>query len=258
MISNLRALSRLLAIIAAIKIYYFTWWLGLAVVGHRPAERARWRARIFNSWSRTLLSILKLEIEVIGEPPAAPFLLVSNHLSYIDVLLLASQLDAVFVAKAEVASWPLLGTICRSMDTIFIERGARHDVPRVLAAIDNAMERGDGVVIFPEGTSSAGDRVLPFRSPLLATAASLRQPVHYATLSYATTAPDPPADLAVCWWGAMTFPAHFWRLLGLRQVIGRLRFGAHAVTSSDRKQLAATLHAAVSREFEPVVGSAAR
>ncbi len=121
----------------------------------------------------------------------------------------------------------------------------------MLHRIEQALGRGDGVVLFPEGTSSAGDDVLPFRPSLLAGAAGGRLETSYAALGYRTGDGDPPARTAVCWWGGMTFPDHFRRLLTLRGVSARLTFGADVVRDDDRKRLARRLRGKVRAIFQP-------
>jgi 1-acyl-sn-glycerol-3-phosphate acyltransferase len=152
-----------------------------------------WRSGIFHSWGGWALSVLGIRLTVRGTPPAAPFLLVSNHLSYLDMLVLASQLRAVFIAKSEVKDWPVLGTLCRLVDTQFIQRERKNDILRMLKRIAEILESGRGVVFFPEGTTSNGHAVQRFKPPLLAVAAESGEPVAYAALSYAVPPGCPPA-----------------------------------------------------------------
>src|SRR6185369_10489209 len=136
-------------------------------LGAAPRVRARFTARFFSGWARLILWLLAVRVEASGAPPRPPFLLVANHLSYLDVLVLASRLPSVFVSKAEVRRWPLLGPICTALGTIYIDRGQRRDIPRVMAEIEAALDSGLGVVFFPEGTSSKGETVAPFKPSLL-------------------------------------------------------------------------------------------
>jgi len=193
-----------------------------------------------------------MRVTTEGAPPRAPFFLVTNHLSYTDVVLLASQLDCIFVAKREVQAWPFLGALTASVDSIFLDRENLRDILRVNDEIEHALERGDGIVVFAEGTSSRGETVLPLRPSLLELPARKDLPVRYASISYRTPEGAPAADRAVCWWGDMTFPGHFFRLLKLPYFEAQVVFGEKAIQEADRKQLARRLHQAISERFVPV------
>jgi len=203
-------------------------------------------------WARGVCQIIGLRVEVQGQPPMPPFILVSNHLSYVDIVTLMSVLPAVFVAKSEVAGWPLLGQLSRVASTIFVDRQNRKDVVRVNADIDRILARGEGLIMFPEGTSSRGRDVLPFRSSLLQPACTTGHPVNYASVSYRTPAGAPPAEMSVCWWGDMTFGNHFWGLLQLPSIEGSVSFGNRSVAADSRHELARSLQSAVSESFTPV------
>jgi len=249
----LRALLRLAALCGLTGALFTVWVAGLLPARLWARGRERWRDLYFGSWARAVVALLGVEIEVSGRPPRAPFLLVSNHLGYFDVVVLAALVDAVFVAKAEVSRWPLLGFLCSSVDTIFIDRAARRDLPRVLEEIDARLHAGRGVILFPEGTSTAGAEVAPFGASLLAGAADAGQPVHWAALGYVTPPQSAPAHRAVCWWGEMRFPGHLFELLSLPGFRARVVFGDSPVRETDRKRLARTLRAAVRSGFAPVV-----
>jgi 1-acyl-sn-glycerol-3-phosphate acyltransferase len=222
--------------------------LGLRRTGTRP-----WRASLQHLWARLVAATLRMRISVEGRPPTSPFFLVSNHLGYIDIVLLAARLRCVFVAKSEVASWPVLGLMCRSAGTLFIDRTSKRDIPRVMSRIDDAMRAGMGVIVFPEGTSSAGADVLPFRPSLLQPAAGSATPVSYAAITYRTPPGSPPAHRSVCWWGDAGFAGHLLGLLRLPSFDARIVFGAEPVRSDDRKNLAVRLRDAVRAAFDPVV-----
>lgn len=222
---------------------------GSLLLAFAPRLRRRFRTGLLRRISRVALTLLRVELRVSGSPPGPPFLLVTNHLSYLDVVILASLLPGLFVAKAEVCRWPLLGPICRGFGTIFIDREDRRDLPRVLAEIEKALVCGEGVVLFPEGTSSPGDEVGPFRSPLLAVAARKGLAVHYAALGYQTPEDAPPARLSVCWWGDMDFVPHLISLFRLPRIEASLAFGTEPVVEADRKRLAERLREEVERRL---------
>ncbi|HSR92782.1 MAG TPA: lysophospholipid acyltransferase family protein [Gemmatimonadales bacterium] len=211
------------------------------------------RRRVFRSWARGVEWILGVRVDPLGVPPRAPFLLVANHLSYLDVVILAARLEAVFVAKQEVAKWPVIGLLASVMDTIFVDRNAPRDTIRVMGRLEAAVTAGDGVVLFAEATSSPGSDVLPFRPALLEWAARHEHPVYHASLSYRTRESSPPAHLAVCWWGDMTFGSHLVSLAALPTIHATVVFGEEPIQESDRRRLAEQLHQAVRERFVPVV-----
>ena len=157
------------------------------------------------------------------------------------------------MAKAEVADWPLLGPLCRSVGTLFIDRASKRDIPRVMQSMEAVLEDGRGVIIFPEGTSTRGERVERFRPSLLDAAASSGRPVHYGSLSYRTPPRSVPAHLSVCWWGDMPFFRHLVGLLRLPTIHATLIFGEEPIRASDRKVLAERLQQAVQRQFQAVI-----
>lgn len=252
MMRYLRALPKM-ALFATITFALYV----LAAVGSPPVRwfggsATRWRARLFRLWARRIAWTLGMRVQVEGRPPRAPFFLVSNHLSYVDVVLLASRLECSFVARSDVAGWPVVGALCRAANTVFVDRSLKRDVPRVIEQIRGAMERGVGVVVFPEGTSSAGREVLDFKPALLEAAARSEIPVCYASLSYQVEPAHGSARNDVCWWGPMTFADHCVRLFQLPRIAAFLRFGDEPIRHADRKVLAVSLHRAVVQQFRPV------
>jgi 1-acyl-sn-glycerol-3-phosphate acyltransferase len=249
----LRAGSRLI-LVGALTLFHLTVLLvGLLLTLPSGRLRVRWQSAVFRAWSRSLLPALGVDVTTIGRPPGQPFLLVCNHLSYLDIPLLGSRVGGVFIAKSEIAGWPVIGLLCRAVNTIFIDRSLRRDIPRVMRAIDRELALGRGVVLFAEGTSSRGATVLPFRTSLLELAVRSQHPVSCAALSYNTSENDEPADQSVCWWGDMEFTGHALHFLTLRRVAARLAFGDDHVPGTDRKHLADVLRRKVLELFEPVV-----
>ena len=247
---------------ATLKIILISLWtLGIQVTLHAgllftiasPRLAARWRSFIFKSWSRGLLLISGVRRRTVGDPPKAPFLLVSNHLSYVDIAVLGSVVGGVFVAKAEISNWPAVGFLCRSVETIFIDREMRRDIPEVMREIERQLGHGQGIILFPEGTSSSGASILPFRPALLEPAARSGQPVSYAAVSYQTPKGEPPTHLSVCWWGGMPFAPHALEFFKLRRIDATVVFGDRQFQGGDRKILANELHSAVLNSFQPVV-----
>jgi 1-acyl-sn-glycerol-3-phosphate acyltransferase len=123
---------------------------------------------IASNYYRVLCALLRIRVSVVGNPVRdRAVLFVSNHVSWIDIVVIGSITPVAFVAKREVASWPLVGVTAKMQRTVFVDRGRRHQTGDAVSEIVNRVASGTSVVLFAEGTSSDGNRVLPFRSALL-------------------------------------------------------------------------------------------
>lgn len=235
------AALRLLLICVITLLVTISLGLGRLVLLASPRLRRRWRVLHFKAWSRAMCFVLGADTIVEGSPPPAPFFLASNHLGYLDIVVLAQILPAVFVAKADVRDWPVIGAITRLADTLYINRERHSDIPRANRSIADALRSGDSVVLFPEGTSSESEFVLPVRPPLLQVAVEHEIPVHTAALFFETRDGDPHAHRVICYYGDMDFVAHVWRLLHIRGFTVTIRFGQLMHRAEHRKQLAASV-----------------
>jgi 1-acyl-sn-glycerol-3-phosphate acyltransferase len=254
--SAVRLCLRSLALVAWTSGVFLACGLGapLAILGGAPW---RWRARVQRFWSRGVCRIVGVRLVVDGRAPGDPCLLVSNHVSYLDVVVLGALVPCSFVAKHELARWPVLGLLAWAMGTQFVVRENKRTLSGLNERLRARLERGETMVLFPEGTSTSGEGVLPFRPALLAPAITLGRPVSYAALRYVTPRGERPATEVVCWWGGMTFVPHMLALLQLPWIEASVRFGSEPITADDRKQLAARLHEAVVRRLQPAHTDAA-
>ncbi len=242
----LRSGARFILLVAAIVM---SWGehLGTRVRGRRA--QSAWLA----ACSRRLVALLGLRIEVHGLVPTAG-LLVANHLSYLDVIVLSAVTGCVFVSKKEVAAWPLFGTSARWAGTIFVDRSRRTEVAEVAAAMRAALAEGVLVTLFPEGTSSGGAAVLPFKPALFAPVVELGGAVTACALDYALPGGSVPDE--VCYWGDDTLAPHLFNLLGKTGLAVRVAFGPAAPRTGDRKAAAQALHAEVTALRQPSFGCA--
>lgn len=139
--------------------------LAAMAIGGRTAMR------VAPLWHRFVARLLGLRIQVTGAPAASrPLLLLSNHTSWLDITVLAAVAPVSFIAKKEVAGWPVVGWLAKLQRSVFIDRERRHSVGAKAREVAGRLSNGDIIVLFAEGTSSDGNRVLPFRSALLGAA----------------------------------------------------------------------------------------
>jgi len=252
MAGTIRLALRVPALLAATLGFYGLRLASLLFTFAFPRMDSRARRFILKRWARTCARIVGMRISVIGPLPRAPFFLVSNHLTYLDGLTLASQLGCIFVAKSEVARWPLLGFLAKQMNVIFVDRLKRNDTLRVNGLIAQTIAGGEGVVMFAESTTSRGDDVRPFKTALFEAAAENGFPVHCAAIHYAAFPGAPLASEWITWWTPISFGAHVGRVLRQRGLNARVTFGETPVSGADRKLLAEQAHAAVQALFIPV------
>lgn len=203
--------------------------------GVSAEQRAHWLHR----WCRKGLPRFGIHFTVDGTTPSSG-LLVSNHLSYLDILVLSATVPCVFVSKQEIASWPVFGWMSRMAGTIFVNRARAADTHAARPEMEQRLSEGLLVVLFPEGTSSDGTTVLPFRSSLFEAAIAAGVGISAAHIRYETSAGRPETD--VCYWGEMTLAPHVLKLFSIRRVSARIRFSGGARHFADRKEAARKLY----------------
>ena len=247
----LRACIRIPAIfllLAGLIVINRTAWL---FCGRDPMSRYRVNKRGTRFISTWLGRAIGMRLKIVGAPPPEPYILVCNHLGYMDIVAICNVAASVFIAKSEVSSWPFIGTMVRSTNIEFVDRVNHRDLQRVNQIAAESTRIGRGVIFFPEGTSSSGRTVLPFRPSLLEHAASSGLPVHCASIHYETPAGAPPASNVVAWWGDMDFFTHLFHLARVPYFKATLVFAPEPIRADNRKTLAALLHQACLDIFTP-------
>ena len=212
-------------------------------------------ARVQGLWARGMLALLRVRVEVEGSIPRGPFLVAANHLSYVDIFVLASLLPVRFVAKSEIAGWPVIGVLARSVGTLFVPQAARRELPGVARAMRATLAARTSLVLFPEARAHRGREIQRCHSALFEPAVREALPCLPVALSYVTDAEPFGPAWTVCWWGGMDLPRHVWRLLlvgGRGPIRARVRVGNELLRSGDRKQLAARTQACLEELFVPV------
>jgi 1-acyl-sn-glycerol-3-phosphate acyltransferase len=198
------------------------------------------------AWAREMLSVLGIRLELHGEPPASgPVLLVANHISWLDILVMHAARHCRFVAKAEVRHWPLIGTLATGGGTLYIERESRRDAMRVVHHMAESLQRGEIVAVFPEGTTSDGVSLLPFHANLIQAAISADAPAQPVALSFVETATR-RTSLTPCYIGDDSLVGSLWRTLGGPALTAVVRYGQpQKAAGRSRRAWAADLRSAV-------------
>jgi 1-acyl-sn-glycerol-3-phosphate acyltransferase len=188
---------------------------GMLVMTRFPALSPQQRHARIGWWSAGLVKAMGLSFETRGLPRPGATLLVANHVSWLDIAAIhAAAPQARFVSKADVLAWPLLGWLIRNAGTLFIERERKRDALRVVHTMAEALQRGETVAIFPEGTTGAGPELLPFHANLLQAAVATGTPVQPVALRYFDTGHrfSPAAEFL----GGTTLLQSVWRIASAR------------------------------------------
>lgn len=210
------------------------------------------RNRIIRRWSRGILAILNIRMRASGELPGLDtrnVMVVSNHISWLDIYVLNAVRPVRFVSKMEVLSWPLIGWLAKRTGTLFIDRTKRHDTARVNHQLAAVMNSGGVVAIFPEGTTGDGSKLLPFH-------ASLLQPVvqshsHLLPVALRYTHADGSLNKAPAYVDDLTFGQSLAMILGQKTIYVEVEFLPHIpARSKERRELAREAELAISQVLE--------
>lgn len=232
-------------------------WRALRGIGH--VLRGLWIIRsefgrltlpqtqlLVREWSRQMLTIIGVELVVQGTPPAhGPLLMVCNHISWLDILVLNAAHPSRFVSKADVKGWPLLGSLITGAGTLYIERESRRDAMRVVHHMAERLRAGDILTVFPEGTTGDGRELLPFHANLLQAAITANAPVLPLALGFVDSLRGGRHD-GPLFIGDTTLVASIWSTLCADGVQAQVRYGEpQPPRGRDRRTWAHDLRAAV-------------
>jgi len=197
-------------------------------------------------WSRRLLRILAVELEHSGAriEPGQPVIVVANHISWLDIFVLNAHHPSRFIAKAEIKRWPVVGLLVASVGTLFVDRGRRHDVARINAQVNEALQKGEVIALFPEGTPTFGRELLPFHGSLLQPVIEAGGHVVPAAIRY--THPDGSHSDAAAYVGDTSFMQSVRQLLRARRTRVRLHLAEpFATRGRHRREVAAEARAII-------------
>jgi 1-acyl-sn-glycerol-3-phosphate acyltransferase len=223
-------------------------------------ELRAFQNRLTQRLARTGLAVLGIRLEVKGAEnwrTDRHYLVVSNHLSYLDVMLFAAFRPMCFVSTVEVHRTPVLGHLARAAGCIFVERRSRDNIRGEIESIAGALRDGHDMIFFPEGTSTNGSSVLPFKRPFFAPAIHAGVPVLPAVVQplaingHAVTSAN--RDL-LCWYADMEFAPHLWKLAGLRRVRYALKILPEipVEAGTEREELVQRAQSAIQETYQPI------
>jgi len=239
-VNRLRAGVRFLRVL--LHILHGAWTIRWYFPRLTPAER---EARI-QAWAQALLAYLAIDLVAKGEPTRqGPLLMVSNHISWLDIVVIHATRHCRFVSKADVQHWPLVGLLAKGAGTLFIERESRRDAMRVVHRMAESLRDGEVLAVFPEGTTGDGTQLLPFHANLLQAAIAVNAPVQALAIRF-VDADTGQRSLAPCYIGDDTLVQSLWRTLCTSGLQAQVVLGVTEYPQGrDRRTWAADLHAQV-------------
>ncbi len=233
-------------------MWLLVWLLPISLAHY--LHKKPWRNAMLQRVNRGILRILNVQVILVGELPIErPVFLVSNHISYLDVPIIASVIDARFTPKSEIASWPFIGYCCRLFDSVFITRDAKN-IEHGKQALSKALNEGAVVLLFPEATTGDGVHMLPFKPAFFDVAVVegnnipvIIQPLAIRYMKISGLPIDKGQWPNVAWYGDMALLPHFINLISL----GKIEVELHVLpiiipqAGQDRKQLAKATETAI-------------
>lgn len=236
---NLRAVRRAVALVTSLILCVIRYWKDRIHGPLTMRQKAQWS----QDSSRLILGAVGIHYQVIGDPPKDG-LVVCNHLSYLDVLILSAAMPSFFVAKMEISGWPFFGKCARINGTIFLDRSSLSSAMSVAEQMTERLKLPIPVLLFPEGTSTDGSSVLPFHPRLIDPATSTGKPITAAAVRYIIEGGVEEREL--CWFGDVEFVPHLLKALATPGFSAKVRFGKPHIYP-DRRTAANATHAEVNQ-----------
>lgn len=231
-------------------------WLlpaGLLTLRRFPRLTPAQRAAAIQRWSLQLLRACRVDLAVHGQMHPGPCMLAINHISWLDIIALNAVQPTRFVAKADIARWPMIGSLARGAGTLFIERERRRDALRVMHDMAQALQAGEVVSVFPEGTTSDGRGILPLHANLFQAAVSAGVAVQPVLLRYVEAATGRPST-AAAFVGDDSLITTLRRLARAPRLRAEVRFLPALPPSDERRQLCSQVYEALQAALAQVDG----
>lgn len=257
--AGLRGVLRLILFVVVILTYLAWSFLCHLFIRDLDKRRARFSKNV-SLFSRFILQGFGIHLNVINKPADdQKFLLVSNHMGFIDILMMASVFPMLFVTSNEMRETPFLGLLTEMGGCMYVERRSRTKILEEMKSLIKALQEGFRVVLYPEATSHNGERVLPFKRTLMMAAAHAGVPIQPAVVNFREVNGE-EFSLKwrdhLCWYGDIPFATSLWRSLTLKSVNAEIEFleKIYVNPEEDRGLIAERAHALISAKFIPVKG----
>ena len=248
------------AVVAFLFAAFILYGLAVKLFITEPIALRRHRVKTVQKFARLGARVFGLEISV-KDPErfraGQNYLIVGNHLSYLDGIILGAFAPVCFITSVEMRQAFFLGLITELAGCLYVERRSREKIGDEISEITTALREGFNVVIFPEATSTNGSSVLPFKRSLLASAVQADRPLLPLTINYNFIDGEPVTaknrDL-LCWYGDMNFGPHFFKFVGLSKIEISLHLLPEiASTGRTREELSESAYSAIAKDYVPIL-----
>ncbi len=248
-------------VVVSVLIYHMAvaWFMRLLII--QPKQLRTYIFRSVNRHCRVILAVMGVEMEIRGSENFRPnqnYLIVANHMSYLDAILLAAYRELGFVTSVEMRETFFLGAVTELGGCIFVERRSRQNIHGEIGQVEEALEQGFSVVVFPEATSANGQKLLPFKRPLFVAAVNAGKPVLPIVIQYETldgVQIDASNGDRICWYGDMPFASHFIHLMKYNKIRVRLTVLPEIPVTPDstRDDLTEKAFSMIQSQYQPLV-----
>lgn len=229
---------------------HLAWGAFIAGIVFRITPKS-WHNRLAQRWSQKMLGIFSVECQLYGNMPdlnTRGVILISNHMSWLDIWLLYAIRPPRFISKADVRGWPVIGFLAQQSGTLFIQRERRHHTAAIIQQAAELLTRGDCIGLFPEGTTTDGTRLLPFHSSLFQAAVIHHAPVVLFAIRYHL--PDGSLDTAPAYHGGLTLLDSFRAVLARRRILVDITcLGTLDTEGKTRREISIAAETAIARHL---------
>lgn len=229
--------------------------LGVVIVSTIfPLASAAFKRKLMRWWCKHLLAIFNVQVHTFGHVPQknqiiAGTMFVANHISWLDIHALNSVVPLRFIAKSEIKNWPVFGYLARKAEVLFIDRGKRQEAARIVHKTANSLMAGDNLCLFPEGTTTDGTQVMPFKSSIIQAAMHAKATIYPVAIRYPTA--QGGVNTAMAYAGDTTMKESMQQILLQKNPVVELHFLAPIVSAAlpeaeqDRRQLSMQIEQAI-------------